>query len=116
MNSSVLKLKTVACEVGGRWNDVALSLLDEVATARARSEVEVLQAAASRAWRKRWTELLAVSVLGALASTLVNEGNGLLELDGKPPVAVDVCLDTANVSVSSVFHVVECQKEGPRAS
>ena len=92
VQSSVLRLKTVACEVCGRWNSVALNLLDELATARARTEVKVLQSAASRAWRSRWTEMLAVSVQEALASTLANEGKGLLESDGKQPVSVDVCL------------------------
>ena len=92
-DSSVLKLKTVACTTGGAWNNTALDVLAEAADARARSEVPVLRTTARRAWCQRWTGMLSVCVQSSLAATLVNDGASLLE--GSPqdqPLSLDVWL------------------------
>lgn len=94
VGSPLLRLCTVACEVGGRFNSQAVSLLEQLALARARTEVPVLRRAAARAWRNRWLTLLAVCAQDALAATLVDEGSSLLDAaDSVPPLAVDVWLD-----------------------
>ena len=92
VGSSVLRLMTVACEVGGRFNTEAKTLVTQLAEAKARSEVRVLRSSATRAWQNRWFTLLSVSVQNAVASTLVNEGTSFAISDGLAPPAVDVCL------------------------
>ena len=92
-DSSVLKLKTVACTTGGAWNRTATCLLTEAADARARSEVPVLRSAARRAWLQRWTAMLSVCVQDTLAATLVSDSASLLDsCDGQQPLSLDVWL------------------------
>ena len=92
VNSSLLQLLTVASETGGRLNRTGCKLLEDVAAVRARAEPAVLQSAAARAWRNRWTTLLSVCVQDALAATLVDDGSNWLETDGPAPLGVEVWL------------------------
>ena len=94
VNSSLLKLVTVACEVGGRLNSTGSNLLAEAAAAKARAEPAALRSAAARAWRTRWTTMISVCVQDATAATLVDDGASWLEAaDGPVPLAVDVWLN-----------------------
>ena len=93
VGSSVLALKTVAAEVGGRWSKQAVKLVEEVASARARTEVSSFRRGAYRAWRQRWLTMLSVSLQHSLASTLVSDGASFgrsQPTDGHTPLAVDV--------------------------
>ena len=86
VNSSRLRLLTVAMEVGGRTNEAARDLLRTAAAARARAEPAVLQPAAARRWFERWRVMLAVAAQNALAATLVDDGAALLDgVDGVAP-------------------------------
>ena len=80
VNSSVIRLVTVACEVGGRWNHATQELLRGLAGARARAAPPALQATAKAAWARRWSSHLSLAVQSALAATLVDDVP--VELDG----------------------------------
>ena len=80
VDSSVLRLTTLACEVGGRWSQRTADLVQELAFAKSRQYPPRLRASAAVGWRKRWWSVLAVSAQDALAATLVDDG--VLLLDG----------------------------------
>ena len=86
VGSSVLRLTTVAMEVGGRSSLAARHLLRVAAAARARTEPAPLRPAAARRWLARWQAMLAVAAQKALAASLVDDGAVLLDgIDGVPP-------------------------------
>ena len=96
VNSSILRLVTVACEVGGRWSSEARALLQSLAAAKARSAPPPLQRAARGAWQRRWGELLSVSQQRALAATLVDAVPQDLDgVDGEAPPIGCVCTEAA---------------------
>ena len=96
VDSGVVRLATVACEVGGRWSPAALCLLRQAAAARARQSPAMLQASAAAAWRSRWLSLLSVAQQDALAASLVDDGLLLLDgRDGPVPCAAEVWVDVA---------------------
>ena len=97
VESSVFKVKTVACELGGRFNKEAKTLVTELAASQASSEVSVLRKTATRAWQSRWLAMLSVTVQNSVASTLVNEGTSFLTGDGFSPPTVEVCLSRRDV-------------------
>ena len=67
------RMVVVACEVGGRWSDEALSFLNSLANTKVRDEPEdfrkVVKAAA--AWLRRWKVLLACTAARAFVLSLL---------------------------------------------
>ena len=94
--SPVVRLVTVAMEVGGRMSTSTRQLLRQLARAKARAAPAALRAAARTAWVARWTSLLSVAAQSALAATLVDDAVVVLDgTDGATPSHADVCLDSA---------------------
>ena len=54
IDSAVLRLVTMACETGGRWNDTTSEVLRKLANARARDAPGHLRFAAALGWQRRW--------------------------------------------------------------
>ena len=93
--SPVVRLVTVAMEVGGRMSTTSLQLLRHLARAKARAAPAALQSTARAAWVARWTRLLSVAAQCALAATLVDDAVVVLDgRDGSTPSHADVCLDS----------------------
>ena len=96
VRSDVVKLTTLACEVGGRWREECAEVLAKLAVARARAVPRHLQLAARLSYERRWWALLSCAQQDALASTLVDDAVYILDgHDGWGPTAVDVALDRA---------------------
>ena len=70
------RLVVLACEVGGRWGDGALRLVEDLVRLRTRSAPRALRKAAGHAWTRRWWALLSVAVQDAVAATLVEGAAG----------------------------------------
>ena len=91
VGSSILRLTTVAMEVGGRTNLASRHLLRVAAAARARTEPLPLRPAAARRWLGRWKAMLAVTAQRALAATLLDDGAALVDgIDGAPPPSAEL--------------------------
>ena len=91
VGSSLLRLTTVAMEVGGRTNLASRHLLRVAAAARARTELLPLRPAAARRWLGRWKAMLSVAAQRALAATLVDDGALLVDgRDGAPPPSAEL--------------------------
>ena len=102
VQSSALRLVTVACEVGGRWNSQSRRLLRRLAAARARSAPEALKAQLRGAWCQRWIRLLSVAQQSSLAATLSEDTFPTLGgADGELPDAVQVWMDAAAAEAES---------------
>ena len=98
VDSSVLRLVTLACETGGRWSQTTADLTRQLATARSRDAPSRLRLAASLGWQKRWWAMLAVAAQDALASTLVDDAVVLLDgNDGLEPLLCDVLCDAVSL-------------------
>lgn len=82
VNSSQLRLETVACEIGGRLSLNAQRILDVVAVSKARSELESRQKYMTKWWRNRWISMLAVAIQSCVSSILVDDGCLLDGFDG----------------------------------
>ena len=96
VDSTVVRLVTVASEVGGRWSPEAQEVLGGLATARARSAPAPLRSSARAAWMWRWSCQVSVAVQAALAATLVDAVPVELDgADGPPPPDATVCADLA---------------------
>ena len=96
VESPVVRLVTVATEVGGRISTATRVLLRQLAQARARSAPVALQAGVRAAWLTRWTSMLSVAAQAALAATLVDDAVAVLDgTDGVVPTDADVWLDAA---------------------
>ena len=94
VGSPILRLVTVACEVGGRWSSEARSVLRSLASAKARSAPPALQRAAHGAWLRRWSELLSVAQQRGLAASLFDAVPIDLDgIDGDAPPVANVCAD-----------------------
>ena len=94
VRSDVVRLITVAGEVGGRLSATTAATLRQLAVARARESPAPLRPAASAAWALRWTRLLSVTMQDSLAATLVDDVPSDLDgTDGEPPLDVAVWLD-----------------------
>ncbi len=92
VRSPLLRLVTVACEVGGRWSSEARDVLRRLAAATARSAPQALRGAARGAWLRRWSDLLSVAQQRALAATLVDAVPVDLDgVDGAEPPLACVC-------------------------
>ena len=89
----MLCLVAAACETGGRWIASTATLLRGLAHARARDDPGRLKFAAARGWEKRWWALISIAAQDALAATLVDDTEVLLDgHDGVKPVLGDVIL------------------------
>ena len=91
VDSPVLRLITVACETGGRWNSATAALLRDLAYARSRDAPARLRHSAASGWQRRWWAMLAVTSQDALAATLVDDGVILLDgHEGSMPCLAEV--------------------------
>ena len=91
VDSSVLRLVTLACETGGRWNASTAALLRDLANARARDAPARVKRAAAVGWLRRWWAMVSVSAQDSLAATLVDDGMLLLDgQDGAMPCLGDI--------------------------
>ena len=96
VHSPLVKLTTMACEVGGRWSQQCVRIVKELAWARARSAPRVLQLATYHAFAARWWALLSCAQQDCLAASLLDDGLALLDgCDGAEPALTDVLLDNA---------------------
>ena len=100
IRSSELRLTTLAAEVGGRWSEDTVVVIDELAHARARSELPRLRASATVGWRHRWWTMLSVAAQESLAATLVDDRVALLDAcDGATPTVTSILEDAAAVGL-----------------
>ena len=91
VDSPVVRLVTVACEVGGRWNAESQSTLRSLAAGRARAAPPLLRHAARASWLLRWRTLVSVAQQDCLAASLVDDVPIDLDgVDGEPPCDVSV--------------------------
>ena len=91
VNSPVLRLTTVAAEVGGRMSVASWELLRSLAVARARSAPQLVRTSARAAWLRRWATILGVAIQDAVAATLVDDGVATLDgHDGATPLDVEL--------------------------
>ena len=81
VDSTVLRLVTVACETGGRWNSATATLLRDLAYARSRDAPPRLRHSAAVGWQRRWWAMIAVTAQDSLAATLIDDG--VILLDGR---------------------------------
>ena len=96
VDSEVVKLTTLACEVGGRWSDSCKDVLARLAVARARAAPRHLQLSARLAFESRWWALLSCAQQDSLAATLVDDGILLLDgHDASLPLVAYVMVDEA---------------------
>ena len=96
VRSSELRLTTLAAEVGGRWSDDTVVVVDELAHARARWEPPRLRASATVGWRHRWWTMLSIAAQESLAATLVDDRVSLLDAnDGVTPTVTSILEDAA---------------------
>ena len=87
-------LVTLACEIGGRWSEGTIELVEQLAKARARGEPRRMQVAAQHAFAARWWALLSCAQQEALAASLLGDGLPLLDgHDGHGPIASEVMVD-----------------------
>ena len=94
VNSEVLQLTTLACEVGGRWSATCVDTIAQLASARAREAPRHLQLSTRLAFEARWWALLSCAQQDALAATLVDDRLLLLAgHDGQQPELVDVIVE-----------------------
>ena len=73
VDSSTVRLLTLACETGGRWSQRCIDVVATLAAHRARAAPRHLQRAARTAFASRWWALLSVAQQDALAATLVDD-------------------------------------------
>ena len=94
IDSSLVRLKTVACEVGGRWSTECCKLVPALAAAKARAEPAHLQLAARMAYEARWWALLSCTQQDAVAACLIEDGVALLDgHDADAPLCTEVLVD-----------------------
>ena len=86
VNSSQLRLETVACEIGGRINGRANFILDVISAAKVRCDPAFRRKFMMRWWRHRWLSMLSISIQSCVAATLVDDGTILIDgFDGPVP-------------------------------
>ena len=86
------KLLVMGMEVGGRWSSEAWHFVRLLASAKARSEPEVLRRLAALAWQRRWVAVLCMAAQRAFAESLL-ELPGAGGADGPLLSAADVLED-----------------------
>ena len=94
VESPIVRLVTLACEVGGRWSTDTQEVLVGLAAARARTATSPLRAVAQAAWLWRWSCQISIAVQAAVAATLVDAVPVDLDgVDGPPPPDATVCAE-----------------------
>lgn len=94
VDSSLDRLKTVACEVAGRWSAECCQLVSALAAAKARAEPAYLQLAARIAYESRWWALLSCTLQDAVAASLIDDVVALMDgHDAALPLTTDVLAD-----------------------
>ena len=83
-------LVVVPIESGGRWGEEAVKFIPSLASAGSREAPAPLQRSAFRAWRRRWTRMLAFSCCRAFAGSLVSSGDALEGADVATPDLADL--------------------------
>ena len=78
-------------EVGGRWNETSLTLIDMLAWNKVADSPPLLRRAAQAAWAGRWWAILGVAVQSSLAASVLAPATRGLTLD--EPAAVQPLLD-----------------------
>ena len=86
------RLVVLGGEVGGRWSAETRSFLSQLAAAKAREEVPLLQKRAEQAWRWRWASILSCAAARAVAESLLGLKGGP-GADGLVPAIDDVIAD-----------------------
>jgi len=88
------RLLVAAVEVGGRWDEGAYHFLVGLARAKARAAPQVLRAALTNAWLRRWTGMIAYAIHDALAASLVEEVPGETDATDGPIPSVGELLSS----------------------
>ena len=83
------RMVVVACEVGGRWSDEALSFLNSLTNAKVRDEPEDFRKVVKAAWLRRWKVLLACTAARAFVLSLL-ERRCALGCDSVTPSSAEV--------------------------
>ena len=84
-------LAILGCEVGGRWDPEALSILRQLAAAKAREAPSLIQRSTQMAWHRRWLSLLSVATQTSLAESLLQpSGPQRAEFDGCTPLCSEI--------------------------
>ena len=93
------RLVVLGGEVGGQWSVETGSFLSQLAAARAREEVPLLQKRAEQAWR--WRSILSCAAARAVAESLLGLKGGP-GADGTVPAIDDVIADHRYADGSAV--------------
>ena len=75
----------LGCEVGGRWDEEALTFVQRLVRIRSRQAPPLLRTAVASAFSRRWWSLLSVAVQDSLVATIL----------GLPVGPLGGCGDTA---------------------
>ncbi len=81
-NAGQVKLETLACEVGGRWNESCITWVGRLAKWKASAELPHLRRASEFAWHSRWWSILSVAAQRAFALSLIE-----VDCDAIKPIA-----------------------------
>ena len=93
--SGLCHLLTLACEVGGRWNNTAVDLLDRLAVYKSQDVPLVMRRSVQSAWLDRWASMLGIAVQDSIAASLLAPSGAQLVLDqsAAPLPEIDALLD-----------------------
>eukprot|EP00973_Karenia_brevis_P095052 12425467-Karenia_brevis.AAC.1 len=90
-------LAVVALETGGRWSSEAISLLEEIAGAKAREAPPALRVSSALSWLRRWSRLLATSTAVSFARSLVSSKTSVGDVQlGRAPALHDLLASGAD--------------------
>ena len=93
--SGLCELLTLACEVGGRWNETATDLVYKLAVYKSQYVPLSLRRSVELAWVDRWASMLGIVVQDAIAASLLAVSGAQLVLDqsAAPIPELDAVLD-----------------------
>ena len=74
LTSPIIRLKVLACEVGGRWGGDTVELFKDLASHKAMEAPPELRARARLRWENRWWAMLSVAAQDAVAASLLKDG------------------------------------------
>ena len=80
LHSRRCRLVVTAVEIGGRWSEEAWTFLTSLAEAKSQTAPTVLQRSTQYCLLRRWSQMLAVAVQSAFASTLLGESASKMPL------------------------------------
>ena len=95
VDSGLCELLTLGCEVGGRWSDASLDLIEKLARHKVHSVPKPLKRSAELAWIDRRCAMVGIAVQDALAASLLAPAGRRLVLDQSAALApeLDALLD-----------------------